>query len=236
MKRFNVVISKNDGGVEMYPMKEWLRQHPEHIPSGLDATSSTSHQLRNGLKKRGWSVQETPAEVRLIMPGGTGSETVIDTILGAGTDDAEDEATEPSFALEYQLRDFIAQNLSVIKVANKQLQLYVDPTGRDGIEFPSAVGPIDILAVDDSGAFVVFELKRARSPDQAIGQLVRYMGWVSQTIGKGRQVHGVIVAKTISEHLRYAASVIPNVNLFEYEVEFHLKPAHEVPENIPKTS
>lgn len=32
MKRFNVVIPRDDGGVEIYPMKEWLRQHPEHAP------------------------------------------------------------------------------------------------------------------------------------------------------------------------------------------------------------
>jgi RecB family endonuclease NucS len=86
------------------------------------------------------------------------------------------------------------------------------------------VGPIDILAVDDSGAFVVFELKRARSPDHAISQLARYMGWVKQTIGKVRKVRGVVVAKTIGENLRYAISVIPDVSLFEYEVSFQLNP------------
>lgn len=53
MKHFNVVIPRNDGGVEVHPMKEWLRQHPEHIPPGLSATSSTSHQLRNALTKLG---------------------------------------------------------------------------------------------------------------------------------------------------------------------------------------
>ena len=56
MARFNVVVPKNDGGVELYPMKEWLRQHPHHLPAGLDATASTSHQLRNGLRRLGWSV------------------------------------------------------------------------------------------------------------------------------------------------------------------------------------
>jgi RecB family endonuclease NucS len=100
---------------------------------------------------------------------------------------------------------------------------------RDGIEFPTAVGPIDILAVDDSGAFFVFELKRARSPDRAIGQLTRYMGWVRQTIGKDREVKGIIVAKEISDSLRYAVSVVPNVSLFEYEVEFRLKPVQTSP-------
>jgi RecB family endonuclease NucS len=118
--------------------------------------------------------------------------------------------------------------MSAIDVNGKKLRLYVDPAGRDGIEFPTDVGPIDILAVDELGAFVVFELKRARSPDHAIGQLTRYMGWVQQTIGAGHEVSGIIVAKEIGKRLRYAVSVVPNVNLFEYEVEFHLKLADDI--------
>ena len=41
-------------------------------------------------------------------------------------------------------------------------------------------------------------------------------------------MNGVIVAKGISDSLRFAVAVVPNVSLFEYEVEFHLKPAHEI--------
>lgn len=223
MQRFNVVIPKEDGGIELYSMKEWLRQHPDHVPPGLDPTSSTSHQLRNGLKKLGWSVESLDNEVRLIMPG-TSTEN-IGAVLGEDGGELEDIGDiGASFALEYQLRDFIANNISMIPVGDRILRLYVDPTGRDGIEFSTAVGPIDILAVDDSNAFIVFELKRGRSPDHAIGQLTRYMGWVKQTIGKENEVRGVIVAKTITKNLRYAVSVIPNVSLFEYEVSFQLKP------------
>ena len=220
----------------MYPMKEWLRQHPEHVPPGLDATFSTTHKLRHGLLKLGWLMNETPTEVRMSPPGTVLGDTSMESVLGEEAVNEEGETAESSFALEYQLRDFIAQNLSTIVVEGRHLQLYVDPTGRDGIEFASAVGPIDILAVDDSGALVVFELKRARSPDQAIGQLARYMGWVRQTIGRGKEVHGVIVAKEIGDNLRYAASVVPNVSLFEYEVEFHLKPAHQLPDGIDTTA
>ena len=72
-----------------------------------------------------------------------------------------------------------------------------------------------------------FGLKRGSTPDQAIGQLARYMGWVKQTIGRDRDAHGVIVAKSIGDRLRYAVSIIPNVSLFAYEVNFHLRPAHE---------
>lgn len=142
MKRFNIVVPKEDGGVELYAMKEWLRQHPQHVPSGLDATSSTSHQLRNGLRRVGWSVQETPSEVRLILPG-TGEATV-GAVLGEEVDSEEPETLEASFGLEFQLRDFIAQNIGAIDVQGKRLRLYVDPTGRDGIELPTAVDPIAI--------------------------------------------------------------------------------------------
>lgn len=234
MKRFNVVIAKEDGGVEIYPMKEWLRQHPEHMPAGLspDPSNSTSHQLRNGLRKQGWEINETPNEVRLVKPGAANLSANIDAVIGeADGEDGADEA-EASFTLEYQLRDFLAQNFNSIPVEGKKLRLYVDPTGRDGVEYPTAVGPIDILAVDETGAFVVFELKRARSPDHAIGQVSRYMGWVKQTIGKNQIVRGVIVAKSISNKLRYAATVIPNVSLFEYEVSFKLKPANEQPSDL----
>ncbi len=228
MKRFIVVVAKEDGGVEVYPMKEWLRQHAQHLPSGLDATSSTSHQLRDGLRRMGWSVQETDDEVRLIFPRSQADAGTVDAVLGEDHLSEETERPDAAFGLESQLRDFIAQNIATIDVKGRRLQLYVDPTGRDGIEFPTAVGRIDILAVDDSGAFLVFELKRARSPDHAIGQLTRYMGWVRQTVGRDREVCGVIVAKEISEGLRYAVSVVPNVSLFEYEIEFHLKPAHDI--------
>jgi hypothetical protein len=51
MARFNVVFAREDGGLEVHRMKEWLRLHPEHIPDGLDATKSTSHQLRDGLRR-----------------------------------------------------------------------------------------------------------------------------------------------------------------------------------------
>jgi hypothetical protein len=42
MKRYNVVIPRKDGGIEVHAMKEWLRQHPSRVPAGLDATASTS--------------------------------------------------------------------------------------------------------------------------------------------------------------------------------------------------
>lgn len=230
VQRHIVVLPQENGSIEVQPLKEYLRQNPEILPE-FDPSNSTSHQLRGALKRKGWTMQETPSEIRLVRPGHATDIEKVDAVLGDGGDAngfEPAEASEASFSLEYQLRDFLAANLETIKINDKRLRLYVDPTGRDGIEFPTAVGLIDILAYDENGAFVVFELKRANSPDRAVGQLARYMGWVQQTIGRDRKVFGIIVAKTISDNLRYAVSVVPNVSLFEYQVEFHLRPAHQI--------
>lgn len=214
-------------------MKEWLRQHPEEIPMGLDATLSTSHQLRLGLKRKGWTDQDTGTEIRMIPPG-TANSAAVSSVLGGDGDSTFDPeeaeaAADASFALEYQLRDFIAQNIESISVNGRRLRLYVDPTGKDGVEYPTAVGPIDILAVDkESNAFVVFELKRGRTPDYVIGQIARYMGWLKSTIGKDVEVRGVIVAKQIAQNLRYSVRAVPSVSLFEYEVSFALRAAADL--------
>lgn len=225
VQRHSVVISRDDGGVEVYPMKEWLRQNPDRVPAGFDATSSTSHQLRAGLRHLGWTMQETNSAVRMIPPEAQDHAALVDDVLGK-PDGAADEADFPVFSLEYQLRDFIASNLNAIDFDGRRLRLYVDPTGRDGIEYPSAVGPIDILAVDSEGSFFVFELKRANSPDRALGQVARYMGWIKHTIGNGKNVYGAIISKTVSENLKYATTITPNVFLFEYDVAFSLRRSH----------
>ena len=226
VKRHSVVVPLADGGVQVHPLKEWLRQHPDQVSVGLDPTSSTSHQLRGGLKRNGWTMQETPTEIRLIAPGSEPATEIIDEVLGSGEEDEITNEVSPSFSLEYQLRDFLASNLNSIPIRGRKLQLFVDATGRDGIEFPTAVGPIDILATNSDGSFFVFELKRATSSDKTVGQLARYMGWVKQTIGKDKEVFGVIVSQSVNFNLRYAASVIPNVELFEYKVSFNLTPVH----------
>lgn len=136
------------------------------------------------------------------------------------TEDTSEDNSEVVFGMESQLRDFIAQNIHSIPFNGKKLSL-----SSGGVEYHTAAGVIDILATDAQGNFVIFELKRGRTPDHVIGQLVRYMGCVKQTLGKDKQVYGVIVAKTIRENLHYAKAVVPNVSLLQYEVKFELNDA-----------
>lgn len=126
------------------------------------------------------------------------------------------------FALECHLRDFLARNLNTVPIKGQTLKLYADQDSRDGVEYPTDVGPIDILAVDAAGNFFVLELKVNRGPDRTVGQTLRYMGWVTKHLAAGKKVNGVIVAGNIDEKLKYAASMVPNVSLLEYKLRFEL--------------
>jgi hypothetical protein len=145
----------------------------------------------------------------------------VDTMTGAEEEPYLEELA--SFALEAQLRDFMVTNISRVPIKGNRLRLYRDSSGRSGREYPTAVGPIDILAVDKDGNFYVFELKLDRGPDRVLGQLARYMGWVKATLAKDAEVYGVIVARSIDEKLRYAAGIVSTVTLLEYQVDFRVR-------------
>jgi endonuclease len=139
-------------------------------------------------------------------------------------DDDGDQDEGYGFALESHLRDFIAKHLPDIRVTSERLALFEGPDGHDGIEYPTGVGPIDILAVDSAGNYVVFELKVGGGPDRAVGQILRYMGWVRKHLAADKRVSGVIVAREATEKLKYAVSLVPSISVHDYRLRFELEP------------
>jgi hypothetical protein len=119
------------------------------------------------------------------------------------------------FAAEHHLRDYLVQHLESIEPG---LQLYVDEEGDDGVEYPTQVGRIDILATDRAGHFVVIELKVSRGPDAVAGQVLRYKNWVRHHLSDGRRVRGIIVAQHISDRIRYAIASDPDIYVKQYEL------------------
>lgn len=128
------------------------------------------------------------------------------------------------FALEKYLEDFVFSNFDAI--FKGKLRLYSDTDeGVVGRQFDTGeVGIIDILAQDTvSNALVVFELKKGRESDKVVGQVLRYMGWVSKNLCKpGQDVRGIVISKKEDTRLSYAIQMLKNVELKYYTVAFTL--------------
>ena len=64
---------------------------------------------------------------------------------------------------------------------------------KNGRQFPTDVSNIDLLMQDKDRKYVVVELKKGKTEDDVVGQTLRYMGWISQNLSKGKLVTGIIV-------------------------------------------
>ena len=136
----------------------------------------------------------------------------------------EQSSVGREFAYEADLRNYLAKNLSKLEPG---LRVY-EEEGITGIEFPVGGRFIDILATDAKGGLVVIELKVSRGYDRVVGQLMRYVAWIKKNLADPAQnVRGVIVARDISEDLLLACSMVPGVELFEYELSLSLKRVNE---------
>lgn len=139
----------------------------------------------------------------------------VDSPLNAATEDEAEAGTQ--FALEEQLRDYLAENLGILELG---LSLWPVENG-DAVEFQvDEQGPsrrIDILAKDHAGLPVVIELKVSRGHEKTVGQALYYRARIKHRFGVN-QVRIFIVAAEISPELRAAASEVSDVFLFEYSL------------------
>lgn len=169
-------------------------------------------------KFRLWDKESDPAPSYL---GGGPQASIKVSVAAEEKETAIDEETSSDeFAYEADLRDFLAKNLSKIEPG---LKLFEEEELK-GVEYPVGGRYIDILAIDAKGGYVVIELKVSRGYDRTAGQLSRYMGWIKKNLADNKSVRGLIVAREITEDLKLAISMIPDVQLVEYELNFKLRP------------
>jgi predicted RNA-binding protein len=137
---------------------------------------------------------------------------------------SEDVESQTEFALEAHLEEFIHQNWPNINWGSK-LELYKIGE-QDGRQFPAGTWSIDFLAIDkDKNDLVVIELKRGKTSDSIVGQLLRYINWVKENVAEeGQNVRGIIVAKDVDDALSYAVKNLENVEVKTYKVDFQLLP------------
>jgi hypothetical protein len=126
------------------------------------------------------------------------------------------------FYMEQQLEDFIIENWENTELGEKYDLIYEEGALKSQ-QYVTDIGRIDILAKDKvNGNYVVIELKKNQTSDDTVGQILRYMGWVSEKKGD-KAVKGIIVAGKYDEKLYYAQQMMKDIDVFLYEVNFSLK-------------
>lgn len=132
------------------------------------------------------------------------------------------DSSTAEFVLERYLEEFIESNFDRIFDGTMSLN-----RGRDeelGRQYHTDVGIIDILAWRQTdNSYVVIELKKGKSSDEAVGQTLRYMGWVKEFLcTKGESVTGLIISRDSDERLDYALSMVHDIDVQFYQVDFRL--------------
>ena len=75
----------------------------------------------------------------------------------------------------------------------------------------------------DRKELLVIELKKGRVSDVVVGQIQRYMGFVTTELAEENQrVKGIIIGLEDDLKLKRALSVTQNIDFYKYQVSFKL--------------
>ncbi|WP_205742978.1 hypothetical protein [Halalkalirubrum salinum] len=161
----------------------------------------------------------------------------LDALLGylvqsEETDDdetMEDVGGTGEFVKERHLQQYLVNHWDRMGLS-EQWEIYSDADDpQAGVEFSTGIGRPDILLTHTSDARVcVLELKRSGTSDRAVGQLLRYVGWVRahledlEGVSTDAEVEGRLIVSESSEKLEYAMSAVQELTLYHYEMEVTL--------------
>lgn len=80
---------------------------------------------------------------------------------------------------------------------------------QDGGSVPTAVGEIDLLAVDDAGGLVVVMVAEGEPGKEVVLELLERIGFVrTQVAERGQEVRGLLLAERLPEPTRYTIAAV----------------------------
>ena len=134
----------------------------------------------------------------------------------------KDIESQSEFALESHLEEFIYQNWESIDWGS-EIKLYQSDE-QDGRQFPAGTWSIDFLAHNnENNDLVVIELKRGKTSDATVGQILRYINWLKENIAEDDQnVRGIIIAGSVDDALKYTVMGNKDIEVKTYKVDFKL--------------
>ena len=212
--------------------ESWSDEVQSRFPLVVDVLEKPPRYGTSWVFKK-YEVIATASGVEIRSDGATVSDETLDShlreildvyrdSLDKGVRDESSVISKGLFYMEQQLEDFIISNWDSTSLGEEYELIYEDGA-LISQQYVTPVGRMDILAKDKkSGSYVVIELKRNQTSDDTIGQITRYMGWVKQELGDDG-VKGVIIAGRYDQRLDYARVMMPELDVFIYEVQFNLK-------------
>jgi len=132
-----------------------------------------------------------------------------------------EDSLEASISVESDLQDYLEQRLTELEPG---LKLH-----NEGVEYKTDAGRIDILAVDKDGALVVIEIKSGKAKDNALGQILGYIGCLYSIRQYQKNIRGILVASGFDQRVIYAAKQLKNIKLVAYKLSFSF---NEIQEDI----
>ncbi len=172
------VLLHSDGG--SYKPLNWMSP-----PCSLQTADATGEDAERGVRQV-WTVQHAKSDDRLVIE--------VHEVLH---DSAHDLGVDPGLikdGVEAHLQELMAAQIDVLGSGSTLVRR----------EYPTAIGPVDILARDAAGATVAVEIKR-RGDIDGVEQLTRYLELLNRD-PLLRPVRGVFAAQEIKPQARVLAT------------------------------
>lgn len=121
----------------------------------------------------------------------------------------------PVFSLDAAgLRQLLAKQPELLE---QGLHILTDDKGKQvGVGYPTAVGAIDLLARDNTGALVIVMIAEPGQGEELVAQALQRIGWVRKNLGKEKQrVRGIVLAEKPPENLSYTAAAVADTIAFK---------------------
>ncbi len=225
------IPNHTSSGTQYETFKPYIEKIREYI-KGISQVQNLRDQLTRGLSFRDeefyWMAQNVIYVTARVLAGRRGAEEsqqISTSVLERPVEViGEDGPGGMEFPLEEYLENFIVRNWRNIDFG-ESLTLYVDDEGTPAQQYPTSEGFIDLLAKDDKDNFVVIELKKGRSNQQVVGQILAYVGWVRNNLAeKNQKVRGIIIAADGNRSLHDAVSMVSDfISVKYYRVKFNFE-------------
>jgi restriction system protein len=133
---------------------------------------------------------------------------------------------QSEFALEKHLEDFLIENWSNTDLG-REYDLFKNEDGEiQAQQYYTEVGPIDILAIKkDKSEVLIIELKKGRSSDAVVGQMLRYVTAVKREVAEeGQKIRAIILTGQDDKKIRYSLEPLNGlIEFMVYKVSFAIE-------------